>query len=308
MVVYADILFCLNLLVNYFLLLATGRFCQRRQKRSRLLFAAAIGAAYAMILFVRGLPPWVLLASKLLVSAAMVRVAYRYISPAQLFKEYVVFFTVNFLFAGLMLALWLFCAPTGMVFSNGVVYFNISAVMLVSFTAIAYALAELFSRLYRKQGVDTAMYTVTVELNQKQTLLTGFFDTGNTLKEAYTGYPVAVCNYESLRGILPQSMEEIFRGPPDDLERLERLVKADAGKFKLIPYTAVGFSGILPAFRPDRMVLQKGPYNFEVENIYIAVSQQRLSGGNYDMLLNAEMLPMEYRTHKTESATTSRAK
>jgi len=295
-VVYVDILICVNLIVNYFLLLSTGRFCQRKQIRLRLFLASMLGALYAMILFVKGLPPWVLLGSKLIISAAMVRIAYRYVSPKQYIKEYLVFFTVNFIFAGLMLALWLLVSPKGMLFYNGIVYFNISAVMLIGFTGIAYGVAEIFSRLYKKQGVDTAMYHVTIELGQKQTLLTGFFDTGNTLKDVYTGYPVVVCDFDAIHSILPSSLLDIFSTPIEQIDRLERLMTVHTGnKFKLIPYNTVGFSGILPAFIPDRLILQEGTRSFQMENVYVAVSQQKLCKGDYDMLLNFEMLPVEYR-------------
>ena len=294
MVVYADILFCLNLLVNYFLLLVTGSFCRRKQKRWRLLAAAAFGAVYAMVLFVKGIPPWVLLLSKLIFSAVILRIAFAYVGVWQFVREYIVFFVVNFLFAGLMLALWLCVAPSGMVFYNGVVYFNISAVMLVAFTAIAYAFAEAFSRIYQKRGAETELYTVTIELNERQTMLTGFLDTGNTLKEPYTGYPVAVCDYYSLRGVLPSALLHVFSTGGDNTTNLEQLsALGQSCHFKLIPYTTVGFSGVLPAFMPSKMVLQSGTNSFLVENVYIAVSPQRLSMGNYDILLNAELLPMQ---------------
>lgn len=294
MVVYVDILICINLIVNYFLILATCRFCQRKPLRLRLFLASFLGAIYALVLFARGLPPWVLFASKLIISAAMVRIAFRYISPKQYIKEYLVFFTVNFIFAGLMLALWLVITPKDMLFNNGIVYFNISAVMLISFTAIAYGATEIFTRLYKKQGADTIMYYVTIELGQKQILLTGFFDTGNTLKDVYTGYPVVVCDFEAIHPILPSSMVDIFSTPIEQTDHLERLISTHTGnKFKLIPYTAVGFSGILPAFIPDRMILQSGNLSYQVENVYVAVSRQKLCKGDYDLLLNSEMMPLE---------------
>ncbi len=294
MVVYADILFCINLIVNYFLMLATARLCKREQHRWRALFSAAAGAVYAMILFVRGIPPWILLLSKLLMSAGMLLIAFPYRTLRLFVREYLVFFTVNFLFSGLMLALWLFFAPKGMVFYNGIVYFDLSALALVGYTMAAYLLTELFSRIYQKRSVGETMYYVTIELGQKQTMLTGFLDTGNTLTDAYTGYPVAICDFEAIRGILPVGMLDLF-SQPVDLERLENLVTArTANHFKLIPYHTVGFSGILPAFRPDKMVLQGGSLLYPVENVYIAVSQQRLCKGDYDILLSPDMLPLDY--------------
>lgn len=291
MVIYADILFCLNLLVNYFLLLAAGRFCRIRLKRRRVLLAAAFGALYAMVLFIDGIPPWALLLSKLLVSAIMLRIAFVFAGAWQFAREYIIFFVVNFLFAGLMLALWLCAAPAGMVFYNGIVYFNISTVTLVAFTAISYGLAELFSRLYKRRGTEGTDYTVVLELAGRQALLAGFLDTGNTLREPYTGYPVAVCDAAALSGVLPKPALALLAKEGGSTAVFEELQALCGGvMFKLVPYTSVGYSGILPAFMPQRLTLQNGGNTYVSENVYIAVSPQRLYNGGCDILLNTEML------------------
>ncbi|MEG1178080.1 MAG: sigma-E processing peptidase SpoIIGA [Hydrogenoanaerobacterium sp.] len=288
---YADILFCINLLVNYFLLLATGRFCRRSMRRSRIIFGAALGALYAMILFVSGVPPWLLFVSKLFVCAAMLRIAFAFVSIWQLLREYIVFFMVNFIFAGLMLALWLFFAPNGMVFYNGIVYFDISAVMLVAFTAIAYAFTELFSRLYERRAVQNIVYEVMLYYKQRAVKLTGFLDTGSTLKEPYTGYPVAVCGADALKEILPPQMLRVFKESDDEI-RLQGITQLNLDEhIRLVPYTAVGGSGILPAFMPQKFtVTQKNRQSVSYNNVYVAVAPQRLGGGSYDILLSSELL------------------
>lgn len=293
MVVYADILICVNLIVNYFLLLATAHFCQRKVNRLRLLLAALLGALYAMVLFVP-MPPWALMVSRLGASSLILLAALKWVSMAQYLKEYVIFFVVNFVFAGLMLALWLWVAPKGMIFNNGVVYFDINALTLVVFTAVAYGICELFTRLYRKQKTDGGLLEVRLELGGNQVLLTGFLDTGNTLKDAYTGYPVVICTLEAVRPVLPQNLAAIFENPLDDGSALERMATAGIGsRFKLIPYSTVGFSGVLPAFLPDRMSFKQEGKHYEIENVYVAVSPRRLSQGSYDVLLNAEMVALE---------------
>lgn len=293
MVVYADILLCINLIVNYFLLLATARFSGRKPNRKRLLLGALLGAGYALILFVPGLPPWALLLTKLTASGIILRASFCWVSLLQYGKEYIVFFTVNFLFAGLMFALWLFAAPNGMVFYNGVVYFQINAVMLVAFTALAYGISELFIRFFHKKEVYSTMYDVILKLGKKQIFLRGLLDTGNTLKDTYTGYPVAICTLDSIRAILPPSLIDLFSSPLN-IERLDHLMtKNTTNRFKFIPYHTVGFSGILPAFQPDYMELIGEKNHFYIEAVYLAVTPEPLSQGNYDILLNAQMLVME---------------
>lgn len=290
MVVYADILICVNLIVNYALLMAAGRFCGRAPKRLRMVLAALLGALYALISFAGGLPDWVPAATKLPVGALLVLIAYQYRGLAEYVRQYVMFLLVSALFGGLMLALWLFVAPYGMLYENGVVYFDISALSLVGFTGAAYAATELFTRLFRKRDVESGMMEVSLVLGNRQVALCGFVDTGNTLRDAYTGYPVAICGMECVRSILPLSLLDIISAiiETEDFSRFQNLITPDTkNKFKLIPYSTVGFTGVLPAFLPDELRLDGVP----VENVYVAIAPENFTHSDYDMLLSREMVP-----------------
>ena len=46
--IYIDILVCLNVIVNYFLLLASGKFLSRPYKRWRILLGAFLGGLYSL--------------------------------------------------------------------------------------------------------------------------------------------------------------------------------------------------------------------------------------------------------------------
>lgn len=290
-VVYADILICVNLIVNYALLMAAGRFCGRTPRRVRMVLAALLGAVYALLVFAGGLPGWVPTVTKLPMGALLVLISYQYRGLAEYIRQLVMFFIVSALFGGLMLALWLFVAPYGMLYENGVVYFNISALALVGFTAAAYGLTEVFARLFRKRDVESGMMEVTVLLGNRQVSLMGFVDTGNTLRDAYSGYPVAVCSMECVRSILPLSLLDIISSivETEDFSRFQNLMTPDTkNKFKLIPYNTVGFTGVLPAFLPDELRLDGTP----VENVYVAIAPKSFAHEDYDMLLSTEMLPL----------------
>ena len=55
-VVYIDVLLGVNLFVNYFLLLAVGRFLHLAVRRLRLLAGAAVGAAFSLSILLPPLP------------------------------------------------------------------------------------------------------------------------------------------------------------------------------------------------------------------------------------------------------------
>ena len=54
-IIYADSLFCLNLLTDYLLCLVSARACGLYLRRIRYFAAALIGAAYSVCVFLPGL-------------------------------------------------------------------------------------------------------------------------------------------------------------------------------------------------------------------------------------------------------------
>ena len=54
MVLYADVLFLLNAVIDYILLLLSARMAGEPLRRSRFLLGAAIGGLYSVVIFVPG--------------------------------------------------------------------------------------------------------------------------------------------------------------------------------------------------------------------------------------------------------------
>ena len=292
-VVYLDILLALNLLINYFLLFATAKLSGRQLRQLRILLAAAMGAAYSMILFLPLHSPWILGLSKLGMSLGMVRVLNPWKGKGQYLKEFVIFFAVNFLFAGFMLLLCFLLKENSPLFYHGIVYFPVSAGMLVTCTALAYIFVELFFRLFKTQPAAGRTYQVTVGYHGREVLLQGTVDTGNLLSDPLSGKPVCVCGYQSVRELLDPELSSLFQadaGYSGILQEEGRLSQAvSSGKIRFIPYKTVSGSGILPVFAPDRfsMTAEDGTVS-TAEWLYIGVSDQQVKDSG-DILLHPEL-------------------
>lgn len=266
-VVYVDVLVGVNLIVNYFLLLATARFLSLPFHRGRLIAAAGLGALYSLsILF----PEWNAFLSlflKLLMSASIVLAGFGWKGIKPFVRAAVSFYLVNFAFAGLMVAVWYFLAPQGMLIRNSMVYFDISPLMLIALTVGCYLLITLFHRITGRQMPREMFCSVRVECGGRSCQFTGKVDTGNTLREPFSGDPVAVVYEPAVASIVP---------PKEGLN------------FRLIPYDVVSGGGVLEAFRPERMVIQSGKQTYETGRLYIAVTKKKF--GEFDALLSPDLL------------------
>ena len=200
--VYADVLMAVNFLIDYLLLLFCGRLGGRAIFRRRLLLGALIGALVSLVIFLPPLPFWAMTGIKLLSAAAMVALAFRWQGVRGFCWDVFLFFTVSFLLAGICLGLWLGFGAGGLFCRNGVTYFQVSLPVLLGTVSGAYLLLTLYDRLRRSPAGETA--AVTLSRNGRTIRLRALRDSGNRLKEPFSGSPVAVAELAPVLSLLTE--------------------------------------------------------------------------------------------------------
>ena len=145
--IYVDVLVVINIFINYFLLSAASLIVRLKPKRIRLAAGAFAGGAYSLVIFLPNIPNILSVFMNFCMSVLLVLIAFAPKKITVFIKEFAAFFAVNFIFAGLMLAVWLVFKPSGMVYNNAAVYFDIDVKLLVLSTVVCYAVLTLFSKL-----------------------------------------------------------------------------------------------------------------------------------------------------------------
>ena len=265
--VYIDVLVGVNLFINYFLLLAVSKFLSITVKRMRLFAAAALGAAYSLTILLPEVNLFLSFMIKLVMAATIVLAAYSFCGVKQFLRQLAAFYIISFAFAGFMLALWFFIAPQGLIIKNSVVYFNISPLLLIILTVICYLIIRAINRLTGRQAPDEIFCRMKIDYDGKSVSFIGKVDTGNSLTEPFSNYPVVVVYDQCVESLIPEE---------------------DSGKIRLVPFQAVSGGGLLPAFKPDLLTVICGKKQIEIHNVYIAVTKSKL--GEFSALLNPDLL------------------
>ena len=280
MTVYVDILLAVNIFVNYFLLLASAKILHREIKRVRLFFASALGSLYSLIIFLPELPEVLTVLVNLAVSAVLTAVAFSPKNFKVFLREVAVFFAVNFAFAGIMLGIWLAFKPSGMVFNNSVVYFNIDIKILTVSTVACYVIITVISRFMKRSAPSGSIFSVTFSNSGRSVTVNALLDTGNTLKDGFSGKPVIIADgsvFTSLVGFAP---EDCFRGNNAvDMMGVQN-------RIRLIAYNTVGEKGFLKAVSVDSVSVKVGDGEHTVKNVLVAQSKTRFTNGEYSAILN----------------------
>ncbi|MEG1437496.1 MAG: sigma-E processing peptidase SpoIIGA [Oscillospiraceae bacterium] len=286
--VYIDILIVLNIFVNYFLLLETSFISNEKIKRLRLLLGSILGGVYSLILILPPLNTFLSILIKLAFSITIILAAFKIKNLKHFLRLFAIFFAVNFIFAGLMLAVWIVLKPNGMQFNNGAIYFEMNALMLIGLTIFCYTVVSIISKLSRKNAPQNKIIDIIINFEQKQVSGKALIDTGNSLKDTFSGTPVVVAEYDFIKEIIPVSIMDFMKNSECfDTENIDEDLK---GRIRLIPFNSIGGNGLLKAFRPDSLTLIHNKNKKSFDSVYVAIKNISLSNGEYIAIVSPVMI------------------
>ena len=202
-IIYIDVLVAINLIINYFLILAVSRFLYFKPKRSRIIFGELLGGAYSLYILLPDSPILISLIIKLLMSITMIAAVFGFKNIRIFVKALLYFYFMSFCFSGIMLAIWYLISPKGMAINNGVVYFDISPITLIGLTLISYTLIELINRIIGQKESKEFIYDIYIFIGSKSAKIRAKVDTCNLLIEPFSNLPVIVASQDSLEDMLP---------------------------------------------------------------------------------------------------------
>ncbi len=264
MIVYVDVLLCVNIFINFFLLLCVKNFLKIKSSLRRLSLAAAASSLFSLTVFLPRLPFFLSILLKALFGITVVLAAFGRASYKVFLKRVCAFMLVNFAFGGIMMAVWHFAEPAPLLIFNGVVYFDISPVMLIIITLICYFILRFVQKATGRQEAGGNYHTVKITAEGKSFTCLGKIDTGCTLKEPFSGAPVIVAE----RRIFSEDFSPDMRS------------------CRIIPFESLGGSGIIRGFLPDALRLDDRVIN---QKVYVGISDKKFNG-EFQALINAEVL------------------
>lgn len=270
MVVYVDVLIVLNLYVNYFLIRATAMIMRRVCTRKRCILSALVGALGSLVILLPALPFWGVVLFKIVLGALIVFITFGRQKTPDLMICILFFLVVSFTFAGIMLALWTFAAPLGMVWSNGAVYFNIPLSAIAAFTAAAYCAVRLVRFFADKRLHCNKICSVKITAGGNEITLRGLCDTGNELCDLFSGKPVVVCFFDKIAPLAPNEVLDYFDGKLAD-------------SLRVIPCRTVSSEALVPIFKADITIDGKSADGF------VGVTKRAL-GSDIDCVFNPKII------------------
>lgn len=251
MKIYVDIVFMINFMFDFLLLLTVNIVLKRNAKLKRIFIGSLIGGLSIFLLFIN-LNSLGLFLFKIIISILMIIITF---GRNNLFKNIVYLYFISIILGGFLyyLNMEFSYKNSGLVFfHNG---FSINFILLIILSPIVFY-------LYIKQAKDLKIinsyqYNVSFTYRRKKYNYLGYIDTGNKVYDPYTHRPVILLYDKSFNIFNPL----------------------------YIPYKTIDNNGLLKAFKVDKLYVDDKEYR---KVIIALVDKPFISGIN--ILLHADYL------------------
>lgn len=280
-VVYVDILLFLNFYITYFLILGTCCFTHRHADISRRVLGSLAGALSSLVILLPALPAFVSLLLKISFCCVIVLLSLGFGGIKCFLKNFAAFFVINCVFAGIMLAIWLFSAPMGMVYNNGVSYFELPMLTIIIAAAAAYVILRIIRHTLDARSALDKKYMIEITTEKGTVCLPASADSGNKLVDFFTGLPVVFCSAEKCIEICPPSLKTLLSG--------ELPENTDLKGIKIVPCHTVSGHGTAYCFKPKKLVIKTENTEKEADAL-IGFTKNGLNSGEFDAVFNPNII------------------
>lgn len=295
MVVYLDIIWLLNVLVDSLLLWITAIFLKRHVKLWRLLLGGIAGS----IVILLSVTPVAEMSghplAKFGLSVFMVMIAFGYKRFKTFISSLLTFYFATFLMGGTLIGVHYFLSfdmdLETAYFLESIKGFGDPISWL--FVIFAFPLAWYFSRKrVDDMTISSVEYSVladvSIHLNGLHIHVKGLIDSGNQLYDPISKTPVMIISILSLKEVLPEEIVNLSNESNHSLEAASELPDQWREKMRLIPAKTLGMNHqLLFAFKPESIKIKLNDQEKVARKALIAFTDQHLSSdGKFECIVH----------------------
>lgn len=277
-VVYVDVLVALNIIVSFFLIKAVCAIAREKPRTVRVLIGSVMGGAYSLVIFLPEIHTVLSITGRIAFLLIVTAAVFGFGNLKRYMRCYLLLCTASMLFAGVLVALWIMLLPQAVMLRNGSFYVDVSFVQLVIVCALVYIGARIFGSFFAKRADEESDVRLEITFQGKKVNANGIIDTGNTLRDSFTGEPVSIISQSLALSLLPERYFSAAIEPMSgDMPEGMHLIVSDT----------VGSSALMCSFKAESMVLITSDKQIKTENATLAVSTRETFSGGRNVLVNA---------------------
>lgn len=296
--IYADIVFFLNLIMDYFILWIVSKIIKKKISPKRLLLGAFIGALlYCFMIFIPIFRTTYNLIGIIGLPMIPLMITYKPKTFKQLIKVFILFHGTAFALGGAGIALFYYL-NIGKVIKDALQFKidNFPIILLIVSSSLSFFLIKIIWHWIRKYSTkEGIVYPIKIYFEGRQIDAIALLDTGNALYDPFSQSPVIVVEFSSVKVFLPDTIQKLFNdNKENDLNLLSKSITQASirAKIRMIPFSSLGMpNGMLIGFRPDQVeVIEQDNTPTILKDVVIGIYNQKLSEDNrYQALLHPDI-------------------
>lgn len=294
MTFYIDVIFLENIIMNYIILFATGLIIKIKVNHTRLIISSLIGAVYAIMSYISKINVYTNQLVKLLLSVAMIYIAYNPDNLKKLFKDGAIFYLTSFCFGGAAYYLLYYISPQQIKNIGRTLTGSYPVKIAILGGILGFFLINIaFKIIKNKVDKNSIIYNIEIFYKNKSVKTKMLLDTGNLLVEPLTLFPVVIIEKEKMEGMLKgEDLEIISNGI---INRFDEISEELRNRCRIIPFSSVGKSnGMIIGIRPDYIKIYEEENIKIIKKVIIGIYDKKLSKSNrYSGLIGLELLNKE---------------
>lgn len=299
MTIYIDVVLIENLCMNYIILFSTSYILKIKRNHFRLIISALLGGVYSILAYMQIVEIYSNFFIKIILSIAMVYIAYNAKNIKLLMKQIVIFYLTSFVFGGCAFALLYFVKPQEILMKNGMYIGTYPLKIALLGGIVGFAITVVAFKVVKYRMTKKDMFCeITIYMKEKSVKAKAMIDTGNMLKDPISRMPVIVVEKDILYEIIPykilNNLDKIIGGEIAN-EIYDKEIVEYISKFKVIPFTSLGKqNGLLLGIKASKVKIELDSNEEELENVIIGIYDKKLSKkNNYNALLGLDILEGE---------------
>lgn len=265
--IYIDVLFFTNFMMDSLVLLSVRKVLKYQVPTWRVFLGSAVGAGITCLVIVLPIPVFVKAGPVFLgISLVMIKIGLSVNTWKEFGKAVGVLYLSAFLMGGILQALYPYMRTGKLFFATAVGSYVI--------------LTGGWKFLLRIKSMQKKVCEVLLVTGQKKCEIQALVDTGNRLTDPISREPVHVIDRETARQIGVGSVTEAGKETEE----------CELSTLRFIPYRTVSGTGVMPIFRIEKMCIRTEQECWVTKPILGICGEILSDNGEYQMILNADIL------------------
>lgn len=279
MIIYADVFILENLVVNYFILLLTSYLTKSNVSSFRIFFISIFASFYSLLQFNQHLSFLYTIVGKIAISILIIYLTFMPRRIVLFFRQVIGFYLITILFGGMGFFIY-FLGKDQIDFELQIKLKNI----LIGLGCSLIAFKISYDFLIKKMAKEALIRYIKFKINDQEYQCTAYVDTGNNLKEPFSGRPVVIVEEKIL------FLDKSLNNNQVSKQNIEELQGVWGNKILLIPYNSIGQEhGMLYGVIPDEFYISEDKNIWLKKDVVIGIYSKKISN-KYSALLGPDLI------------------